>query len=336
MSLRIGIIGTNFISDWFVNASKAVLGVEATSVYSRSAQRGAEFRERHGEMKSFSDLSCMLGSDIDAVYIASPIFMHCEQAKLAIEAGKHVLCEKMMCADYQSAVSLAELAKARGVVLCEAMRPAFDPAFSGLRSQLCKIGRVREVHFEFCQYSSRYDRFKAGEVLNAFNPEIGNSALSDIGIYPLHMLVSLFGIPKDVKAEATILENGFEGEGRLTLSYEGMNATVSYSKIRGTNTASVIYGELGEIHVDRISSPTKITIIKDGGEQILDYCTEGTEIPGYNMRYEIAAFRDMVEGKIDYHPYLDTTLASVRIVDAAYRQTGAYKHMTKIEAYNKV
>ena len=333
MPVKIGIAGTNFISDWFVNATASLSEVKVSAVYSRTSERGCEFALRHGIAKSYTDYSEMLDSDIDAVYIASPIFKHKEQAQMAISHGKHVLCEKMMTADLESARELRDMAKAGGVVLLEAMRPAFDPLFAELRARLPEIGRIHSAHFEFCQYSSRYDRFKAGEVTNAFNPTIGNSALSDIGIYPLHMLVSLFGAPRSVESEAQLLENGFEGEGRLKLAYDEMDATVVYSKIRGSDTPSVIAGELGEIRIDKISAPTRLSVITGEKEDIIHSSGESSVIPGYNMKYEIQAFARMIRGEFDYRQYLDTTLEAIRIVDASYRQTGADRYMTEIEAY---
>ena len=66
----------------------------------------------------------------------------------------------------------------------EAMRPAFDPVADIISSEISKLGAIRHAHLEYCQYSSRYDRFKSGEVLNAFDPQICNSALADIGNTP--------------------------------------------------------------------------------------------------------------------------------------------------------
>lgn len=68
------------------------------------------------------------------------------------------------------------------------MRPDFDPAFDMIKNALPRIGKIRRASFEFCQYSSRYDRFKDGIIENAFNPALGNAAVSDIGVYCIHSL----------------------------------------------------------------------------------------------------------------------------------------------------
>ncbi|MBQ8371472.1 MAG: Gfo/Idh/MocA family oxidoreductase [Clostridia bacterium] len=323
--MKLGIIGTNFISEWFSEAARRVEGVELSAVYSRTAERGRAFAEANGVQRVYDSLDGMLSSDIDAVYVASPTFMHGVQSIAAMRAGKHVLVEKMMAPSFSVAERMAECADKCGVVLLEAMRPAFDPSTDAIRSAIGRIGRVRRAHLEYCQYSSRYDKFKSGVVLNAFDPTICNSALADIGIYPLHMAVSYFGKPVAVRASSVLLENGFEGEGTLALEYDGMLCEVSYSKITESVSPSVIDGEEGSVVFDRINGPRKIELHHRGGtvEQIAFPYVEK------NMSYEIAAFCDMVEGKRDSKPYLDVSLEAVRIATEAYNATGAVRYMNK-------
>ena len=192
MTLKIGIIGTNFISDDFCDAAAQVDGIELYAVYSRSADTGNHFAERHNIPTVFTDYEQFLDSPIDAVYVASPNFAHCSQSIKAMEKKKHVLCEKVMASNEQEALSMIECAKKNHVVLLEAMRPDFDPAFDMIKNALPRIGKIRRASFEFCQYSSRYDRFKDGIIENAFNPALGNAAVSDIGVYCIHSLVRLF------------------------------------------------------------------------------------------------------------------------------------------------
>ena len=94
--MRLGIIGTNFISDNLVAAARNTDGVEIAAVYSRKRDTGAAFAEKHPEIGLvFDDLDAFLASGaIDAVYVASPIVAHARQTILALRHGKHVLCEK--------------------------------------------------------------------------------------------------------------------------------------------------------------------------------------------------------------------------------------------------
>lgn len=320
--MNIAVIGTNFISDSFCLAVKKVRGVNVLAVYSRTNDRGRGFAERHGIPRAFCDLDTMLSDkDIDAVYVASPIFVHADQVVRAMRSGKHVLCEKMMAATLDEFYEMKSVSEKYRKVLLEAMRPAHDPLWRAVRESLPKIGKIRRASLEFCQYSSRYDKFKAGTVENAFNPKIKNSALSDIGIYPLSMALSLFGEPESLDSRSVFLENGFEGEGALTLGYPDKLVTVTYSKISDGVTPSVIEGEDGSIIINKVSAPTSVTL-KLRGEAPHLIAKAATE---ENMHHEITSFRDMCEGIRDHKPYLDVTELQQKIVDASYKLSGANK-----------
>ena len=95
--IRIGVIGTNFVSDWLCEAADTLDCVEITAVYSRAQETGDAFAEKHHIPHVFTDYDAFLSSDvIDAVNIASPNFAHAAQAVRALNAGKHVLCEKVI------------------------------------------------------------------------------------------------------------------------------------------------------------------------------------------------------------------------------------------------
>ena len=320
--MRLGIVGTNFVSDWLANAAKECDGVTLRGVYSRDAARGAEFASVHGVESAYNNYYAML-RDVDAVYVASPTFVHCEQAVAAMDRGKHVLCEKMMAASYSQALRMRASAERNRVLLLEAMRTDFDPSFAAIKQGIGKIGAIRRAHLEYCQYSSRYDAFKEGNVLNAFDPAICNSALADIGIYPLHMAIRLFGKPTDFCASSVFLSNGFEGMGSLNLRYPDKLVEISYSKITQSATPSVIEGEDGSLVIDRVHGASEVYVkYRDGSVENIPF-----EYRKDNMIFELSAFRDMVlfDGSSD--EYLTATLESIRIANEAYRMTGALKHM---------
>ena len=150
--MNIAVVGTNFISDNFVFAAKSVEDVKVLAVYSRTELRGSEFSEKHGIERIYTDYSEMLSDrDIDAVYVASPIFAHAEQSVAAMSAGKHVLCEKMMAATLDEFYEMKAASEKYGKVLLEAMRPAHDPLIDAIRENLPKFGKIRRATLSFCQ-----------------------------------------------------------------------------------------------------------------------------------------------------------------------------------------
>ena len=317
--MRFAIIGTNFISDSFVEAANAVKDAEIIAVLSRSAEHGGEFAKKHNIARVYTDIDKMLSDkDIDAVYVASPTMCHAEQTVKALSRRKHVLCEKMIAHDYNAFLDMLNARDKSGRVLLEAMRPDFDPAFKVIKKGLSKIGKIRRASLEFCQYSRRYDAFLRGEVLNAFNPEMKNSALADIGIYPLHLCARLFGEPEYFNSESIYLHNGFEAAGVLTLHYGDMLATITYSKITESVNPSVIEGELGSLIIDKISAPTKITLKLRGSEPIiLPYQPSEN-----NMVYEIEDFIRIAEGRASAEEYLEATDISLKIASMALYENG--------------
>ena len=313
------IVGTNFISDRFAEAARLVADVNIRAVYSRREETGRAFAEKNGIDLVYTDYSLALAdTGIDAVYVASPTLCHAEHSILAMRAGKDVLCEKMLAADLSDFEKMKKTASETGRVLLEAMRPAHDPAYNTVREYISRLGKLRRASLEFCQYSSRYDAFLDGKLTNAFDPSMKNSSLSDIGIYPLHAAIMLFGEPIDVISRSVFLENGFEGEGIITLDYGDMLASVIYSKITASVTPSVIEGERGSLTIDKISAPRELVFHSRGGD--VEHIMLDTD--ENNMTYEIRAFVDMVNGKISSAQYLETTETAQKIVDKIYKSEG--------------
>ena len=230
--IRFGIVGTNFISDWVIKWALEDERFSLNAVYSRTEDRAKEFANKYGVENIFTSLEDMANSkSIDAVYIASPNSLHCEQSILFMNKGIHVLCEKPLASNYLEAGMMIECAKKNNVVLMEAMKTTLTPNFKNVIQEVKNIGIVRDYFSCYCQYSSRYDKLKEGIVLNAFNPELSNGALMDIGIYTLYPMIVLFGKPNTVKAIGKLLETGVDGNGCVIFEYNDMIAQIVYSKI---------------------------------------------------------------------------------------------------------
>lgn len=317
--MTFGIIGTNFISDSFAMALSAV-GGKATAVYSRKRETGEAFAKKHGIPFVFDDLTAFFASDaFKTVYIASPNCAHKEQALSALAHGKHVLCEKPIAPSLAEFLQMQEAAKKEGLVLMEAMRPYHDSLWKDIRDRLPLLGKVRGGHLEFCQYSSRYDRFLAGEYTNTFDPSLSNAALLDIGIYPIAVAVWLFGAPRGVCGKSVFLDGGFEGAGAAVLHYGTHTLSVSYSKISDSLTPSSVLGEWGGLTIDKLSQPTKAVFrLRTGEETVL---TREHETPFGNMRDEILAFRRAIEEN-NTAPLWEQTENALAVCDALRKASG--------------
>ncbi|SNU02138.1 Predicted dehydrogenase [Ruaniaceae bacterium KH17] len=317
--LRTGIVGTNFISEWFIEAARNTDGrVDPVTVYSRSADRAAEFASAHGVPTHVSEYAALLDV-VDLVYVASPTSAHFPQAMAAIEAGKHVLVEKTITANHEQAVRLFTAAEAAGVVVMEATRHLHIPEFAVIRDAIERLGTVRYARFEQQQYSSRYDRFRAGEHVNAFDPTLGNSALVDIGVYGLQPLLDFFGEPRAHTGVSVRLDNGFDAAGSLTLDYGSMVADIVYSKIAQGYSPCVIVGERGELAIDSPSEPSRVTLrTREGETAIIDHPRLR---PAETMHHELNAFADQVEEGAINPRWRDVSIASRKIIDEHLART---------------
>ena len=316
--LRIGIIGTSFVSDWLCEAAKASDNCSITAVYSRDWEHGSAYAKDRCIPCCYCEEEAFLASpEVDAVYIASPNIAHYPQALNAMEHGKHVLCEKPLALNAAQAERMMQIAHEKGLVLLEAIRPVHDPFLQMLKDNLCKVGRIRRVSIEFCQYSSRYARFLAGEHVNIFDSSLGNAALLDLGVYCLHIAVALFGMPKHLTAGSSFLPNGTEAAGAILLDYGDQQTTISYSKVTSSVTPSFIQGELGTLLFDTPNQPSYIKWIgRDQREETI-YQSNAN-----NMVQELNTFSQLVSCGGSTVAYGAQSLSVMRLMDEARRQTG--------------
>lgn len=315
--IKIGIIGTNFVHDWFCDAAK-LCGIVPTAVFSRKEETGKDFAKKHSIENVFCDFDEFCESSvINCAYVASPNICHFEQTKKLLLSGKHIICEKPVCSNLNEYDTLLELARKNGLVFIEAMRPAYDIATEKIKELIARCGKLRYCHFEYSQYSSRYDKFKDGIQTNAFNPALSNAAVMDIGVYPLHMCILLFGKPEIVLSRSVMLESGFEGMGNVILGYSDKTCEIAYSKITESCGYSFIRGEKAELRFGKAPSKiTEITLVKNDGTKIpTGFCPAGN-----NMIYEITAFCDFILGKRDSAPYVAATRSTMEVLDTIRRQ----------------
>jgi len=319
--IRFGVVGTNFITDKVLEGAGLDSRFELSAVYSRTQERADEFADKYKITHTFTSLESMASSDtIDAVYIASPNYLHASQSILFMQHNKHVLCEKPIASNSREAKAMIEAARKYDVVLMEAMKPTLTPNFKAIRNNIGNIGTIRRYFSCYCQYSSRYDKLKEGIILNAFKPELSNGAAMDLGVYTIYPMVVLFGRPSKIDATGLKLETGVDGQGAVNFEYPDMNATILYSKIADSSLPTEIQGEEGTISADRINIISDVSLKYRSGE-IVNLTLPNTLHEYY---YEAAEFMDMIESgrkesEINSH---ENSLITIEIIDEIRRQLG--------------
>ncbi|MGN7328689.1 Gfo/Idh/MocA family protein [Bacillus pumilus] len=319
--IRFAVIGTNWITDRFLQASEEVADFTCTAVYSRSAEKGGAFAEKYGIGTVFTNLHEMAESDaFDAVYIASPNALHKEQAMLMMEHQKHVLCEKPFASHRQEVEEMIATAKKHQVCLMEAMKTTFLPNFLQIKQHLDQLGPIRQVVAHYCKYSSRYDAYRNGEIPNAFKPELSNGSLMDIGVYLVYPVIYLFGLPNQIIARGYKLSSGVDGSGSVLMQYDGHQALLFHSKISTSHLSAEIQGEDATMVIDQFHRPSHITIHDRQGHHT-DISLKDDQPAMY---YEICHFIECIQQGMSQSP-VNTFALSVQtmsVMDEARKQMG--------------
>lgn len=318
--IKLAVIGTNWITDQFIEAALKTGEYQLTGVYSRSLESAQSFAEKYESPTLFTDIEELGKSPlVDVVYIASPNSFHGPQAIQMMELGKHVVVEKPMASNYALAQQMFDVAEKNGVLLFEAFMSAHIPNFKRMKSSMATLGKIRKALITYCQYSSRYPKYLAGENPNTFNPAFANGSIMDIGFYCLSSAIELFGEPKSVHAEAQLLESGVDGSGSVTLNYDGFEVVLQHSKTSDSYLPSEIQGEEGALLMDMISTAKKLTKFTRGSDLGVDISVKQEANPMY---YEALEFAQQFKSQTMNPDCTQRSLIVAKLLEEIRRQTG--------------
>ena len=326
--VRFGIVGTGRISDWVLKGAAQDSRIKVTAVCSRTVEAAEAFVQRNilaaGAKIYTSVLDMAADPQVDAVYIGTPNQTHCEYTITALNAGKHVLCEKPLAINAEEGRQMVEAARKSGRLLMEAMVSTLNPNFIAIASRIHEIAPVHNYSSYFCQYSSKYEALKRGEVATSFKPGTAG-ALRDVGVYTIYPLVSLFGRPQSVEGKLHTVETS-EGTsdvcGTACLHYEDMDATLTWSKTYDSFQPTEIAGENGNLILDEIHIARKAEIVPhaaptsgQGPKPGRTLLSEG--LPMNEYYYEFKEFADLLEQgkKESANNSLQTSLAVLEIIE---------------------
>ena len=313
--MRIGAIGTGGIARSMIPEFQRSDVLHCTAIYSRAEATGRAMAEQFGIPKVYTSLEAMLADpEIDMIYVGTPNAVHFRQAKAALLAGKHVLCEKPFTTTAAEAAELIALAKERKRFLFEAITTAHHPNYAFVKERLPGLGPVKLVICTFCQFSRRYPALLEGKVSPVLDPAFCGGALMDINLYNIHFVVGLFGAPEQVHYYPNLHTNGVDTSGVLILEYPGFVCQCVGAKDSAARNSVQIVGEQGRIEVTPGSSNCqKVELALRGQDP--QYNVYG-ENPWYYEVQDIG--RILAAGDLDAcYAALDTTLKVVTVLEQA-------------------
>jgi predicted dehydrogenase len=318
--LRIGILGAAKIAPpALVRPARAVDEVEVTAVAARDPGRADAFARKHGIPRTLPSYQAVLDDpDVDAVYNPLPNGLHAEWTLKALAAGKHVLCEKPFTANAAEARTVAEAAKAAGLVVMEAFHYRYHPLAERMRSiaHSGELGTIRSVKASLCfplpKFSDiRYDYALAG------------GAMMDAGVYPLTCL-RLLGPsePRVVSARAKLRSPEIDRAMSVEFGYEGgatghLEASMWSSRL--LQIRAQVKGDRGELKVFNFVAPhlrNRLTLTVDGR-------TTRERVPGDpTYSYQLRAFAAAVLRGEPFPTTPEDAVRTMSLVDDIYTAAG--------------
>lgn len=320
--IKLGTIGSGFIVHNILDAVKKTEGISCEAVYSRTKENAKKLAVKYQVQKIYTDMDAFLADEeINCVYVASPNLLHYEQAKKALLAGKHVLCEKPFCSKIEHAKELVKIAKEKGLFLMEAVPTTYLPNYEILKAAVSKIGRIKLVQGNFSQYSSRYDAFLRGELPNIFNPAFAGGCLMDINFYNVYLNMALFGKPAKAEYFPNIArEEKIDTSGILIMEYDDFVSTNTGAKDTWGENFFSIEGEEGYIYAEGGSCSLRNlrVVTKDMEEEF--WGQEDDE----RWDYEIKNLTQLLlEDDYDtIYKKLEITLDAVEVMEKARKKAG--------------
>lgn len=257
MVTRWGILGPGRIARTFAHDLRLVPGAELTAVGSRSEARAAAFARELGFASAYGSYEELLADDsVDAVYVASPHALHVVHVTAALEAGKHVLCEKPITLRASDAEELFALAHVRERLLMEAMWTACHPVVRAVQHALREgtFGTPRQLHAElgFVVASPPEDRL--------LDVALGAGALLDMGIYPLTFAHLMLGEAEELTATAVLSESGADMDIAIAGRYpHGAVATLTASMTSWSSRRADIATDRGRLVIEDFHHPSHAT-----------------------------------------------------------------------------
>ncbi|MFD0668334.1 Gfo/Idh/MocA family protein [Ramlibacter sp. MAHUQ-53] len=214
--VRWAVVGSGGIGRRTVGDLRLCKNAEVVAICSRARATADAFAQALDLPLAFDDFGRLCAStEVDAVYIGTPHATHFALARQALEAGKHVLCEKPLTMTADEALELGRIARARGVFLMEAMWMKFSPAMRKA-VELVEADVIGEPRF--LQAGLGYPVPKDGPA-RFWDPALGGGALYDMGVYTITLAQMFLGELAEVSATGHMRPDGVDLEEAITLRY---------------------------------------------------------------------------------------------------------------------
>lgn len=269
MTIKWGIIAPGIIAHSFAESMKSVKNSEIVAVGSRSIKRAEEFAKKHNVNRFYGSYEELCKDEnVDIVYIASPHNFHKEQAHLAMDNGKAVLCEKPVTVNHDECLELVKKSKNKNLFFMEAQWMRFMPIINEIKKRIKNgvIGDILRIEVDF-SYKADFDPES-----RLFNPNLAGGALLDIGVYPISFSLYLLDkLPITFVGECSVGTSEVDEHGSVIFKFDdNENAVCTFgTRVDGSRKA-IIRGSKGRVEINsEFYMATEADIITDKGSETI-------------------------------------------------------------------
>ena len=270
-TLRWGILGCGDVAEYKGGPPLyAVDDSELIAVMRRDRTKAEDFAERHGAKRVYSDIDDLLADDeLNAIYIATPPYLHYEHTLRVAEAGKHILCEKPMAMTVEECQRMVDACHDAGVTLMLAYYRNFYPNIVKMKA-LMDEGAIGDVVLARVNHTGFYDPSRHELSSWRVNRDVsGGGVLMDLGSHRISLLQYLMGDIESVEgyAETVYLDIEVDDSTVFTLRFEGgAHAVVNVNWNVGVSIDDVeVYGTEGALRCSPLNSGNLTLETKSAG-----------------------------------------------------------------------
>ena len=291
--LRVAILGAGGIA---IKMAKTLRGMETAEAYAIAARdlgRAEAFAKEYGFTKAYGSYAEMLQDEnVDLVYIAVPHTHHYMCAKMCLEAGKHVLCEKPFCVNVDQTKELLAMAEDKKLLLTEAIWTRYMPSRK-IIDDLIAGGEIGEVTSLTANLG-----YELSEIPRIWDPKLAGGALMDVGIYLVHFARMVFGEKKAKITSEALFKNGVDMIDSIIMTFEdGQVATMQSNVYAVQNRNGSIFGTKGYIEITNINNPEVIKVFDENYQEVKSIVVP-KQITGYEYEVEACA-RAIANGDLE-------------------------------------
>ena len=291
--MKIGILGAGLIARKMAATVNGMDGVILGAVASRDEAKAKAFAEEFTAEKyygSYEELAA--DEDIDLIYVATPHSHHYEHARLCLNAGRNVLCEKAFTANYKQAKELIDLAESKGLYIGEAIWTRYLPMRFTLDEIIASgvIGEISSLTANLGYSIAHVERLR--------KPELAGGALLDLGVYTINFALMAFGSDiEEITSSCSKNEYGVDTHNTVVFDYtDGRTAILHSNMNSNTDLKGIIYGSKGRIEFENINNCEGINVLLNDGT-VTRYETP-KQITGFEYEVE-ASLKAIRQGKTE-------------------------------------